>query len=78
MVFCPSLIGGMRRYSPGEIKEGIKDAYYEIKREEEEERRRKELKDRIKKERENFENGFDLEVGEALVNGDVIGTKLHF
>lgn len=59
-------------YSPTEIKNAIKDAYYEIQKEEAE-RAQRERAEKIMKAKIDRENAiFDEVVGEALVNGEEI------
>ena len=61
-----------RGYSPEEVKNAIKDAYYELKKEEAERKQREVIERQRQTELERMNNAFDEIVGNALVNGEEI------
>lgn len=61
-----------RHYSPTEIKNAVKDAYYEIQKEENERKQKEIIEKKKRAEIEHINNTFDEIVGNALVNGEEI------
>ena len=61
-----------RQYSPREIKEGIKNAYYEIKKEEAERALRERIDKEIKTRRERIERDFEEAIADILMNDEEI------
>lgn len=61
-----------RGYSPTEIKNAIKDAYYEIQKEEAERAQRERAEKIIKAKVDRANRIFDEVVGEALLNGEEV------
>lgn len=59
-------------YSPREIKNAVKDAYYEIQREEAEKAQRERTEKIMQAKIDRANRVFDEVVGEALVNGEEI------
>ena len=58
--------------SPTEIKNAVKDAYYEIQQEEAERKHRELIEKQIQAEIDRNNDWFDTVVGSALVNGEEI------
>lgn len=59
-------------YSPTEIKNAIKEAYYEIQQEEAERLRRERIEKQIQDAVDHNNELFDMVVGSELVNGEEI------
>lgn len=59
-------------YSPTEIKNAVKEAYYEIQKEEAERARRERIEKQIQARIDRANRVFDEVVGEALLNGEEI------
>lgn len=61
-----------RGYSPTEIKNAVKEAYYEIQQEEAERERREQIEKQIQDDINRTNELFDMVVGSELVNGEEI------
>lgn len=61
-----------RGYSPTEIENAVKEAYYEIQKEEAERARRERAEKIMKAKVDRANRVFDEVVGEALLNGETI------
>ena len=61
-----------RGYSPTEIKNAVKDAYYEIQKEEAERAQRERIEKIMKAKVDRANRVFDEVVGEALLNGEEV------
>lgn len=61
-----------RGYSPTEIKDAVKNAYYEIQKEEAERAQRERAEKIMQAKVDRFNRIFDKVVGEALLNGEEI------
>lgn len=61
-----------RVYSPTEIKNAVKDAYYEIQREEAERAQRERAEKIMQAKVDRANRVFDEVVGEALLNGEEV------
>ena len=59
-------------YSPTEIKNAVKSAYYEIQQEEAERKREKEAEERLQAKIKENDEWFINTVGEALANGEEV------
>lgn len=64
--------GSRRGYSPTEIKNAVKNAYYEIQKEEAERARRERIEKQIQDEIDRNNELFDKVVGDALLNGEEV------
>ena len=59
-------------YSPTEIKNAVKEAYYEIQQEEAERERRERIEKQIQDAVDRNNELFDMVVGSELINGEEI------